>query len=355
MPADSALSTAAADLQGRRITRRRLLAGLSALGLWPALGRSAWAQEAEYRRPFGDLAPWNVPVARLPEHANSRELVDRLFVDLGGPRNTRFHLTMDSHTYTVFDATINAVPTPIKTYWAGNLTGKIPWNTMWKVPESIDARVIVLDEPNGLEWDLSGAAYKLQVVRAAHANLVPGDYRTKTDGFVGSRGSGLPFLAMLVRPAEIRAGVIRHALSMSVANISNAEFVTPATKMDFGKGGRGGVPAGTRFALRATDEELQEWAARLPPALSERTRETARILAVALRDYGWFVTDTSPGNLFHLESRASAGAEWEALGLTDQKVRRWEFPRDLIDGLLTPDRLVTYVASDNYPAEFLPR
>lgn len=331
-------------------SRRKWLASAVAGGVAGFTAADCWSQATPgYVRPFGPRAPWNVPIEHLPRHDESNVLVQRLFFDPTGARNTRFQVTVDAYAMAVYDAAKSTAPAPIKSYWPSNLTGKLPWNPQWKPAVGLAGQMIILDHMNGLEWDLSEVDYKLFVVNAATANLVPGDFRTREVGFPPSRGSGIPFLAMLVRPAEVRAGVIEHALSMSVGNISGVEFVPPATKLEFPRGGRAGIPVGTRYSLMITDAELDLWLRRLPKDLSDRTRETARIVAVALRDYGWFVTDVSPGNLLHFESRVTAEREWLSLGLDDQKIRKSEYPRDLIDGLLTPERIVAYAPSDQYP------
>lgn len=300
-------------------------------------------------RPFGPKAPWNVRVEHLAVHPESDLLVGRMFIDDRGQRAARFQITIDTHTFPVYDATTSLGPTPIKTYWPSNLTGKIPWNPAWKPGVGADAMMIVLDEANGLEWDLEKVDFRIQVINAARANMVTGDYRKKEDGFLGSRGSGIPYLAGLVRPQEVQAGRIDHALSMSVPNISGTTFVAPALKAEFPQGAKFGIPAGTRFALRATDQEIDLWLNSLPKELTLRTRDTARIIAVALRDYGWFITETSPANLFHFESRVTAEKAWLGLGFEAKKVRRNEYPRDLMDSLLTSERIIAYAPSDQYP------
>jgi hypothetical protein len=115
------------------------------------------------------------------------------------------------------------------------------------------------------------------------------------------------------------------------------------------------VPAGTRFALSLSDEELNRWEERLPKALPEETRQAARLIAVALRDYGWFITDTSPGALFQFECRMSAGKSWDKLGLGALTVRDKVYPRDLLEGLFSPERVVAYVPSNEYPEELRAR
>ncbi len=331
------------------LSRRDALRVLLAGGLTLGVAERLLALNAVYVRPFGPRAPWNLKVADLPVDPDSASLAQRLFLEEIGPHNSRFQLTIDGHTPAIYDAADAKAPNVVKTFWPGNLTGKIPWNDKWRPGVGHEAQLVILDAANGLEWDLFGVDYRLYVVNAQTANLVPGDYRTNEEGFPGSRGSGIPLLAMITRPQEIAAGVIEHALSMSLTHIHDKEFIPPATKLDYPRGARAGTPVGTRFSLRVSDAEIDAWLTQLPKELSERTRETARIIAVALRDYGWFITDASPGNLIHLESRVTAKDAWAELGLQDQKARRREYPRDLIDGLFTKDRILAYLPSDQYP------
>ncbi|MBW2458255.1 MAG: hypothetical protein JRI68_27370 [Deltaproteobacteria bacterium] len=73
-------------------------------------------------------------------------------------------------------------------------------------------------------------------------------------------------------------------------------------------------------------------------------------MAVALRDYGWFITDTAGSAKFQLEAQESAMDEWVALGLEAYEASdTHEYPRDLLDGLITEARIYALVPSDQYP------
>jgi len=106
----------------------------------------------------------------------------------------------------------------------------------------------------------------------------------------------------------------------------------------------------THPVYRVADQEIEDWIDGLPPELGPRTRDSARIIGRALRDYGWFISDTSGGAHLQFESRLSAGARWSALGLDDQEVEWQLYPPDLLDGLMTEERLYALVPSDQYPA-----
>lgn len=184
-----------AAVPSARLSRRRCLhwvamAGLTGAGVFSASPVSGQAQA--YVRPFGPRAPWNVRVEHIPQHPDSKLHVERLFRDPNGQRSGKFHITNESQTFPVYDARTSTGPTPFKTFWESNLVGKVPWNPAWQPSSGSEAQLIVLDDENGLEWDYYQVQYKLQVVQATAANMVPGDFRTKEDGFFPSRGSGLP-------------------------------------------------------------------------------------------------------------------------------------------------------------------
>jgi hypothetical protein len=237
----------------------------------------------------------------------------------------------------------------------GNLDGKtVPYNPAWKPSHgwwsgdrSIDSSVILLDPASGREWDLwqvRAPDTKNKVLRCGSACLVMagtsassptiGDYWTKQNGFVPPRGCGVQCLAMLVRPQEVAQGAIRHALSMPIRNPSPA-YVPPATKSDGSVAG--GIPEGTRFALRVTDAAIDAWASGLP--LGGTGRGSARVVARALRDYGWFVTDRAGTAHLQFEDVNSAGRAWSSLGLGRVTVGAREYPRDMLQGLLRRERI----------------
>jgi hypothetical protein len=310
-------------------------------------------RDSPYQRPYGALAPWNVPVAGLPRHPDSNWYSERLWYDAAG-RPGDFNLGFDRYTYPVYYLAEATGMYRVRTTWDSNLDGQlIPWNPNWRPAPGNDSQVIILDPERGREWNLYKVEFRGDTVYATNGNLVPGDYRTRTRGYPPSRGVGIPYLAMLVRPQEIAAGRIDHALSLPIRNTSGQYYVAPATKLEHSTG-RPGIPEGMRFALDVTEEEIQRWASRFGSA-SSQTRRSAVIIARALRDYGWFITDTSGGAQFQFEANVSAQREWESLGLGDRRLsdtRR--LPRDMLDGLLTRDRIYAVVPSNQYPAHLRP-
>ena len=329
-----------------------LIAGLCAAHMFS----TASACKDPYERPFGPYAPWNVAVRELPLHPLSAELATKLWNDAPGSRPGNFNLRFDRYTYPVYCADAAEGKFRIVTVWQTLISGsQIPWNRDWQPAPGSDAQVIILDSDTGREWDLWQVRFDGQFVQATNASLVKGDYRTLEKGHHSSRGAGIPYLAMLVRPQEILQGEIRHALSMPIRNTSGSSYVPPATKLEHPGVRLQGIPEGTRFALDVSDEEIELWLQGLPKELPGETVNSARIIARALRDYGWFITDTSGGAGLQFEARVSAGKEWERLGLAHRTIGYKQYPRDLLDGLMRENRIRTIVPSDQYPAHLKTR
>lgn len=305
---------------------------------------------SEWRRPFGPNAPWNVRVTGLPRHPDSDRLADLLWSDAPSGRPGNFNLGFEEYTYPVYYAADATGLFPVKTTWDTPLDGQsMPWNPAWRPAPGTDAQVIVLDPKTGCSWDLWQVSFADGTIRATNGSRVPGDFRTYEGGNPPSRGIGIQYLAMLVRPQAVAAGTIDHALSMTIQNPDGTAFVAPATKLEH-PGFPSGIPEGTRFALDVSDAEIEAWLANLPPELPATTRRSARTIAVALRDYGWFITDTAGGATLQFEANVTAAGAWRALGLEEIVVSEDRvYPRDLLDGLLTRERIYAIVPSDQYP------
>ena len=305
-------------------------------------------------RPYGAKAPWNIPVKNLPLHPESKKYADFLWQDFNGRIP---EMNFRKYTYPVYDATkaTDMYLIKDKNNW-GNLNGKtIPFNPAWLPNAGTDAQAIILDAASGKEWNLWDMVVDTanKQITVGNGNLCPGDYLTnnwdnKATKCSGSRGIGVNYLAMLVRPWEIEKGVIEHALSMPIVGTSGQFFVAPATKLEH-PGKVGNIPEGMRFALKATDAEIDAYINSLT-GVSTIKKRTIRIIFVALRDYGWFITDTAGGHAFQFEAPESAQTEWERIGvLPGQSVGGVEHPRFSLSKFLTADRIITIVPSDQYP------
>lgn len=307
---------------------------------------SAQAWSCEFVRPYGAYADWNIAASGIAVHPQSTTYRDRLWLN-GSDRAGNFNLSFTAYTFPVFcvaNATTQAI---VRVNNRGNLKGQtIPWNPNWQAASGTDGQVIILDPSTGREWNLYQASYSsaTNTVTVTNGNLAPGDYHTRDVGFSPSRGAGIQYLAMLVRPWEVSSGTIRHALTLSVKNTDGCLYVAPATKLEHPENSCSGIPEGTRFKLNVSNTQIESWAVTRPSAY----RNSGRIIAKALRDYGWIVTDTGSVAQSQFEDRITAGSQWDALGLKPGTINGKIYPRDMLDGLITPSRIVTLVPGDQY-------
>lgn len=284
--------------------------------------------------------------------------------------------------------------------WVGIAPGgSIPWNPAWSVATGMDGIAAIVDYRTGRAWELyrpvgsrdpincfdwfgpNGSA-GFDLSNPSHTCW--GGVNTYTDIFtsetpVNSRGMGINKLALIVRAGEVESGAIHHALELTVFNsmfgtecaptdpgagTSCAFHLSPANRVEhlsqMGGGGCGGnqlpatdwtrsrtVPQGMRFRLSMSDAEITAWLD--GRGLTGARRSTARVFAVALRDYGFYPGAETGCAQPHIETEGMQNPEtrqrWLDLGLTDGGYDqdgdgRADFPsKDLLYGLITEDRL----------------
>ncbi|WP_028643313.1 hypothetical protein [Nocardioides sp. URHA0020] len=142
---------------------------------------------------------------------------------------------------------------------------------------------------------------------------------------VSARGSGLPLFAGLLRPKELQAGLITHALAISVPGPAQGVFVKPASSTD-GNGRLSSLPEGARIRLKAnvtvplpTDPKTGK-----PIRLTAQQRRMADAIVAALRTYGGIVVDRAAVPTLYAQrdvtSDMIAGNELAALHLDDFEV-----------------------------------
>lgn len=382
-----------------------------------------------YQVPFGN-AVWNQPICGKPRYANSAEYVNRLL--RWGVPNTTGLTEEPKNGYVVAGTSFPKPPKPddptglgtlfaIEVYYASNATtttriqasvydsnldsnvpygdirrqlpeSKIPWNPGWLTGEGGDNAIVILDDrpgpTQGRIYKISGykrdfqaltqcgpffreeriCTYTTSVGRDLKGNYV--DYRTY-EGFLDQRGVGLSALAGMVRPEEIVAGEIRHAVGLVVPNTAfgppcskeqrgtNAEGFTcgvafaPASKHEWSGATNLGhmkdptirstytlektIPEGILFAIDITDAQIEAWLNSNPDLSKNPNRKrTARIIATAIRDYGMMIVDTNasrPGLQLEGGVNPESRSLWRSLGMAP------EDGDSMLKGLITANNL----------------
>jgi hypothetical protein len=279
--------------------------------------------------PYGPGSPWNTAI---PDDAPVHERSDELLARIDGP------LTSDTSQYTLpvyeVDGDTPMVPIEIEHVFSEVLDGgttldrqqaptvEVPLPDGAEPAAGGDAQVVVVDTETGDEWGF----WQLRVEDGGY--VATNGYRYNVawsgvppEGF-GSRGAGLPYLAGLVRPADIERGRIDHAIAFAYPTPS-PEHVYPATKSD-GPGD--------------PDQDLPEGARlRLDPSLDDGDLEAlgldeeGRIIARAMQEYGMILIDIAGRPKVYAEYDRTAG--WngritedtvEALPLERFEVLDWE-------------------------------
>lgn len=288
-----------------RSRRRALLASGLVLGcLAGGCGAPQAPDDERLGRPYADGSPWNTPIdPAAPVHPDSARLV----------RAVGARLTSDPTQYTmpVYEVSAGTPRVPVR------VTGRfsevtdggqevdalrdtevtVPLPSRAQPAPGSDGQVVVVDVSTGDEWGLWRAR--------------PGDAGwTATNGYhysvrwsgvpptgFGSRGAGLPYLAGLVRPRELAAGRIEHAVAFGFPHPSCA-FTPPATKSDGQADPAASLPEGARLQLdpRFGEADFDRWG----------LDRTGRLIARALQTYGMIVVDVSGRPKVYLEAQRTA-------------------------------------------------
>ena len=130
---------------------------------------------------------------------------------------------------------------------------------------------------------------------------------------IAGNAAGFALAAGIVRPEEIAAGRIDHALTFTSPYVRNA-IVAPAVHGDGSQTDPNAMPMGTRIQLDPSTD------------ISALPRPQ-RIIAQALKDYGAFLTDSSGSLAIRGEAsigRASQGGPadiWSPVGVQDSSLR----------------------------------
>ncbi len=303
------------ELSRRGFLRAGVAAGAAAmvgrsLGC-AAIGRGEAAGAAPHAwRPYCGTSVFNTPIpADAPAHPESDAMIRTLMQSRGTPG--KIHVNIQQWSIPVWPVPAEgAVMTEVvcdRQSYSGEASVRCPvWPVVKPDPMS-DAHMVIVDRAAGMEWDFWGARWQDGALRTKAASTVKLD----GDGLTplgGCRLVGFALLSGLIRPEEIEAGEIDHALVFA------HDYVGPAVWPASRGGGRGGrrrggadvtpVPAGGCVQL---DPSLDVDALDIPPA--------GKMIARALQKYGMYNSDFAGGLVVYAENPlARATDPWPALG-----------------------------------------
>ncbi len=149
-----------------------------------------------------------------------------------------------------------------------------------------DRHLVVWQPSTDTVWEfwnmerVNGAWHARWGGKMTNASASPGYYTNPKDW--GGSATSLSLLGGLIRPSELRAGHIDHALALALPHAAAGRFVAPAQRTDGNDRSPSAIPEGTRFRL---NPKVDVDSLHLPPV----TRE----LALAAQHYGMIVRDQS--------------------------------------------------------------
>jgi hypothetical protein len=175
-----------------------------------------------------------------------------------------------------------------------------------------DGQIIVVNRTTGEEWGFwraeRSAAGTWSATNGYRYNVRWSGVPPVSESKFTARGSGIPYLAGLVRRCEIARRRIDHALAFAY-DYPARSFVHPATKSD-GKGSSpADLPEGARLQLdpKLTRAQIEAWGC----------RRACLTIARALQRYGMYVVDNAGREKIMVEYGGTA--RWDGL-LTSRTV-----------------------------------
>jgi hypothetical protein len=250
----------------------------------------------------GDQSAWNQDISAAPVDPNSAAYIadingnggDFLHPDFGSPREYGF-------PYAVVGK--KAKPTKVKFVGYGDESDHGRYRIPGRAPveggpaSAGDRHVLTVDRKRCKLYELYQAVFQKQP--KPHWDAASGviwnlrSAALRTDGFTSADAAGLPIFAGLVRYDEVQAGAIRHAIRVTVNSTQDA-WIHPASHCAGDTPSAAAPPMGLRMRLNGAYD-------------TSGLTGGARVIAVALKRYGFIVADN--------------GSNWYFSGTSD---RRWD-------------------------------
>jgi hypothetical protein len=276
-----------------------------------------------------DQSAWNQDVSEAPKDPRSarymrriRKLGDNqvLHPDFGGDGEYGIPFTVVPQAQALVDVTIGPSGYPDESDFGAGTTGPgsapIPLDAPIEgFGDNGDRHVIAVRQVSCDLWEMYRSFPQASSWRADSTALFDLAAAARhPEGWTSADAAGLPILPGLVRPGEVAAGSVEHAIRVTFERTRRA-YIHPATHHASSRCGRSLPPMGLRLRMKAGyyDAHLDEF----DPA------SQARPIFEALRHYGMIVADN--GSNFFLTGAASPAWDDEDVGqLKDVPGRAFE-------------------------------
>jgi hypothetical protein len=267
----------------------------TALGLAATLIAAAAAHELAPVMPvafqgparlYSAASPWNVPLTANASIDPESDAMVQTVVDAAHEQG--FLIAVKKWSWPIYyaDDMTPRYTIPLTAYWASGsaLTG-VPIPPGAAPDPSDDGHLAVIDRSTGCEYDLWRAARLPDGMwTAAWANGTDANDSGWFPDGGSATGSGATGAAGVIRPEELRAGVIHHALAFAYPYTKAGGPVLPATESDGRSTVSGAIPEGAHLRL---DPKFNLASLELKPY--------ERIIATAMQTYGLFLVDSGGG------------------------------------------------------------
>lgn len=237
----------------------------------------------------GDMTEWSIPLFVIDADKSPKVEVRA--------RDRKFHPDVDPHGL----GYVKNIPIP---------------PSVWPDPEK-DGHMLLVDPKQRKAWDFSRMQREGNSWSATRYDVWDLDDRGYRRAFRGSgwwlggaRGSGFPLIAGLIRPEQIEAGAINHALVFACPDIRKSSYAggeaqacsPPASRTDGRADGFQFIPMGARLQL---DPNLDLDSLGLNPA--------TKVVAKALQTYGMYLCDGSETFKLYFQNLGTRET-WNRLG-----------------------------------------
>jgi hypothetical protein len=275
-------------------------------------------------RPFNAQSPWNTPIpANAALDPNSAALIDDF--KKSSPYGIHLDVNIDGYSIPLFwaDASTPKVLVTCRTGGHGfigqngaNATAMVPIPTGATPDPQSDHHLLIVDRAANTEYGMWNAAFAngawtcglgaLLDLGGSGVRPLAKDANPWWEAH-GPRACGLGLSAGLIRPEEIQAGRIDHALVVAYPHVRAGMYVPPASTAQAANGVGAqkdrGIPCGGRIQL---DPAIDVGALSVSPA--------GKAILRALQTYGAYVGDYSGALSLYGDNSPQARAYWTSIG-----------------------------------------
>jgi hypothetical protein len=269
-------------------------------------------------RPFSDDSPWNTAIS--PDavvHPDHDRILATVVAEAATLRLANRYMppvwvvNSDNLPHRIADS-----PYPFDT-WDQNLDGiteaGVPITATMFGENTADGHISIVDPFKKLAWEMSRYKGIVEgVIDCSTFNIWDLTGSGVGDGNEGvrwrargGRGSGFPILAGLIRPEELAAGEIRHALAFTFSKNRGDQYLPPAARTDGDFAGPQYPMEGMLFQLdpALTDSDFDRWG----------LNREGKILARTLQRYGMYNADNGGAMALQAQLLHSSPSEHRAL------------------------------------------